>query len=117
MKELIEEKVRQMYDKVMTLVPEGGVFEEVRVTFDVPDKRLVADRYWLRVFNPPKGVENWENMRALSFGADKDKSDTNVSVLMAHGTKQDILAKLQETGLIDWLVKEVPDLSYHLEDL
>ena len=114
---LIKEKVKQMDDMVVKSVPENGMFDEIRVTFEVHDKGLVADRYWLRVFQPPKGGESWEKERALSFGADKDYSDTDISVLLALGTKQDVLNKLQDPALIDRLIKEVPELSYHLEDL
>ena len=71
---------------VVELVPEEGEFEEVILTFEFDDDNLVADQYWLRVFNPPKGGNKWETERALSFGADKDISDTNVSMLIAYGT-------------------------------
>lgn len=117
LRKLIKEKVKLVNDMVVESVPENGSFDEVRVTFEVHDKGLVADRYWLRVFQPPKGGDHWDTERALSFGADKDRSDTDVSVLLALGTKQDVLNKLQDSSLIDRLIKEVPELSYHLEDL
>lgn len=116
-KELIEKIVRRVHDLVAESVPDEGEFEEVRVNFEVHDKNLVADRFWLRVFNPPKGAKNWETKRALSIGADKDKSDTSVSMLLESGSKEDILEKLKDPALIKRLIEEIPDLSYHLEDL
>lgn len=114
---LAEECIKKTYSLVVERVPDEGLFDEVRVSFVVNDPNLVADRYWLRVFNPPKGGKNWETKRGLSFGADKDGADTFVSVLLESGTKQDILEYLEKPELIDRLVAEIPNLSYHLEDL
>lgn len=114
---IAEECIRKAYTMVVERVPDEGLFDEVRVSFVVNDPNLVADRYWLSVFNPPKGGNSWETERALSFGADKDRSDTCISVVLKVGTKQDVLAKLKEPSLTERLIKEVPDLSYHLEDL
>ena len=53
----------------------------------------------------------------MFFGADKDSSDTFVSMLLESGTKQDILDNLNDPALIERLIKEVPNMRYHLEDL
>ena len=116
-KKLIEMSVKKIHDMVAEYITESGESEPVRVIFKINDSNLVADRYWLEVRLPPQGIEKrlWE--RALFFGADKDSSDTFVSMLLEFGTKQDILDNLNDPALIERLIKEIPDLSYHLEDL
>lgn len=116
-KELIELSVKKIHDMVAEYITESGEAEPVRVIFKINDSNLVADRYWLEVRLPPQGIEKrlWE--RALFFGADKDSCDTFVSMLLEFGTRQDILDNLKDPALIERVIREVPDMSYHLEDL
>ena len=116
-KELIELSVKKIHDMVAEYITESGEAEPVRVIFKINDSNLVADRYWLEVRLPPQGIEKrlWE--RPLFFGADKDSCDTFVSMLLEFGTRQDILDNLKDPALIERVIREVPDMSYHLEDL
>ena len=55
--------------------------------------------------------------RFLSFEADKVSSDACVSMMVAVGSKHDMVQKLQSPELTDRLVKLAAELSHQLSDL
>ena len=109
--------VKRLRERVVAAVPETGEFEGICEEFVNQDPELVPDRYRLAVCMPPKGIKERDVERFLSFEADKDSSDTCVSVMVAFGSKRDIVQKLQSPELTDRLVNLVAELSHQFSDL
>jgi len=117
MEKLIKTALEDLLKRAEREVPEYGSFKNVSEKFKNTDKNLVADEFKIEIFQPPKGVENYETKRALRFSATKPGSDSSMAVLIEDGTKDDIIAKLKDGKLLERLLKETKNLSYHLEDL
>ena len=118
MEELIKKAVANLLEKAKSdAVPPYGSFGKVSEKFKNTDKSLVVDEFILEIFQPPKGVKNQEIRRGLRLGASKPGRDPSMFVLIEDGTKDDIIAKLKDEKLIERLLKETKNLSYHLEDL
>ena len=117
MDELIKNTVDNLLKRAEREVPEYGSFRNVSEKFKNTDKNLVADEFKLEIFQPPKGVENYEKKRALKFSASKPNCDSTMEILIESGSKEDILAKLRDGSLINELKRQTENLSYHLEDI
>ena len=117
MRNIIENTMKRLRERVVAAVPEAGEFEKIFEEFVNQNPELVPDRYRLTVCMPPKGIKERNVERFLSFEADKDSSDTCVSVMVAFGSKRDIVQKLQSPELTDRLVNLVAELSHQLSDL
>ena len=118
MKETVKDMMRRIHDRIENEMPEEGFFEPLAEGFDNPDARLVADRYWLRVAQAPKGIEGHGYKRGLYFHASKDGDmHASVHILMSIGNKEKLLEELQSDALLDALLEQTGNLSYHMTDL
>ena len=111
MEELIKKMIRGMSEVVATL-PEKGFFEPKIVGFDYNDKDWQSKRFWLKVEQPPKGIEQYETMRMMHLLAEDEV--TRCRILVAYATNQELLAKLAEDGFTDYLLNCAEKLEDHL---
>ncbi len=112
-KEVIEMNVKKFRDMVEHIT-ESDDFEPIRMSFEIHDKRLVADRYWLEI---EKLTVVYVGELKLSLMADKDKTEHTVSIIIEICPRQQMLDKLNELAMIEKINDNVSRLSYHLEDL
>ncbi len=119
----MEELIKKMVENVRATltetnrVPEYGDFSTLVEKFKNVDKNLCVDEFWLEVVQPPIGVENYKKIRGLRYCASKPHSDTAMEILLASGSKQDIIKQLKEPALLDELKQLSKKLSDSLRDL
>ena len=117
MENLIKEAINNLLLRAEREVPEYGSFSKVSEKFKNIDESLITDKYVLEIVMPPKDVENYQKKRALKILATKPNCDSSVEMILAIGSKEDILAKLKDSGLVELIKEKSSDLSYNLEDV
>ena len=114
---LIKDIVTDTVDRAERYVAEYGSFTFPEKKFKNPDARLVVDEFWFGIEQPPKGIENYQKNRSVKLYASKKNSDRIVEVMLAYGTKDEILAKMKDADFVQKMKEYVKNISYHLEDL
>lgn len=118
MKELLKQMMCRMHDRMGAEMPEEGGFEPLIESIDNPDPKLLASRYWLKAEQAPRGVEDYERKRGLYFHANKrGNTDVGVHIIMRTGEKRKLMADLRSDTLLDDLLEQSGNLSYHMTDL
>lgn len=119
MEELFKELFARVADRITKEVPVEGRFERICEGFENPDKRMVAERFWLEVYPSPKGLENYERLRSLALHAGKKDlhgENRGVHILIHYDTKENLLTKLRsnDPDLLKECLEQTENLSYHL---
>ena len=119
MEELIKKMVENVRNTLVKTnrVPDYGDFSILQEKFKNIDKNLCVDEFWLEVMLPPSGIENYKKIRGLKYCASKPNSDIAMEILLASGSKQDIIEQLKEPALLDELKQLSKKLSDSLRDL
>lgn len=108
MKDLLEKMIVGLRKQVEEKVPPKGLFPVVYEREDVSDMHIGLSHLILKVTNV--GVRGHEDRRYLELGAVNHPSPYGAECVMCIGSTQDILARLQDTKLLDDLLKKVPKL-------
>ena len=106
-----------MASRVDEEVPELGDCEAVKEFFDVSTEGDVKIKAFLKVYQPPVGVEGREWMRAMDLVVYKVGSDYVCSKMLKCGSKQDILDSLKDENMITTVLKTIPELIDKLSDI
>ena len=94
-------------------VPDKGAFQGVYEREEVTELVIGLSHLILKVINV--GVPGHEDMRYLDFGAVKYPEAYGTVSTVGFGDTQDIIAKLQEDGLVDKLMKKVPEFVEEID--
>ena len=117
----IKDIVNDTINRAEREVAEYGSFTFSVKKFKNPDSNLVADKFWIAIEQPPKGIENYQKNRGVYFHAQKKGIGTeegpSVHVLLEYGTKSEILEKIKDEEFVKKLKEQAENLSYHLIDL
>jgi len=114
---LIKDIITDTVERAERYVAEYGSFTFPEKRFKNPDANLVVDEFWFKIEQPSKEIENYKKNRCVKFYASKKNSDRMVEVMLAYGTKDEILAKIKDASFVKELEEQAKNLSYHLEDL
>ena len=113
--EKIRDLISVMRKKAKEEVPAVGDFEPVEVLLDNTDSVLVVDSFGLEVMQPPAGIEGHEIIRGLKVVA--YKGDDGFEILIAVGTKQELLEKLNDDGIEEKIALCVEKINRELRHL
>lgn len=118
---LMKEIIAETLSRAEREVAEYGSFTFSIKKFENTDKKLLANKFWIEIEQAPKGVENYQKLRGVYFHAQKKGIGTDegpaVNVLLATGTKKEILEKINSDEFLQKLIKQADNLSDHLIDL
>ena len=109
MRELLERMIVSLRKQVEEKVPEKGAFPVVYEREDVSGLHIGLSHLILKVTNT--GVPGSEDERYLELGAVNHPFPYGAESVMGYGTTRDILARLQEDGLLDELVEKAKKLA------
>ena len=109
MEELLKKMIVSLREQVEKKVPEKGAFPVVYEREDVSEMRLGLSHLILKVTNVP--LEDSLDERYLELGAVNHPFPYGAESVVGYGLTQDILARLQDEGLLEVLVKKVKILA------
>lgn len=117
--EPFEEKVQNLVNRLLERaereVPEYGDFRTVFETLKSENKNMRATDYALKICKP--NLKNAEKLRGLEAVAYDAKSGYKSEVVLAQGSKADILNSLRQQDLPKQLENTFIELSKSLEDI
>ena len=91
-------------------VPENGKFKKLSVSFDIPDTQNKAQ------FIVEADGKDFKDQRRVSIGVHHKNSDRVISNYMFKGTKQEVLAYLNNPENFEDFTKTVNELSTAVDD-
>lgn len=117
MEGLIRETLMKFYQRVHDEIPDTGDFEAVKEFFDISAEGRVKMKGFMKVYQPPKGVDGREWMRALDIVAYKEGSQYVCSKMLKCGSKQEIIDLLKDESMITTVLRTIPELIDGLSDI
>ena len=109
MEELIKNMIHDLQKQVEEKVPPEGDFPEVHEQHENPDKRLRLSHLILKV--TPVRLEGGENKRFLELAVMNLPYPYICEKVVGYGTKQEILDKLADEGLVQRIVDSIPEME------
>ena len=109
MEQLIRTMIHHIHELVVERLPASGDFEPLIEESYVDDNNWKATKIWLKVEQAPKGVEMYEVKRGLYLVATDEERQCHI--LLAHGTKQELLNKLTDNSFVDYLIDNAERLD------
>lgn len=97
-------------------VPEYGDFRIVSEEIENPDKSLPATNFVLQISKPSKNIENHEKLRDLKAVAYNLPHPYKAEILLATGSKQDVLNALKDEELLENLPKIFKKLAFDMQE-
>lgn len=97
-------------------VPEYGDFRIVSEEIENPDKSLPATNFVLQISKPSKNIENHEKLRDLKAVAYNLPHPYKAEILLATGSKQDVLNALEDEELLENLPKIFKKLAFDMQE-
>ena len=116
MEEAFKKIAKIIRDRAEREVPEYGDFAPVYEQFANPKKELSATDFMLKISKPPKSVENNEKIRNLEVIAYKLPCPYKAECIVATGTKEELMQKLQEPKTLKTINETAKSLSKDLEE-
>ena len=117
MEETFKKFVKVLRDRAEREVPEYGDFAPVYEQFANTKKELSATDFMLKISKPPKSVEANEKIRNLEVVAYRLPSPYKAECIVATGTKEELMQKLQDTKLLTEINETAESLAKDLEDI
>ena len=119
MDELIKKMIKDITKNAEGKIPEYSIYDfpPVKSSFENPDKNLCAKGFILKIYQPPKGVKNRETLRAMDLIAYKEGSDYVTQRMLACGSADEIIKKLNDQNLVSEIKEAVYSLSEKLKDI
>lgn len=119
MDELIKKMIKDISENAEGKIPEYSIYDfpPVKSSFENPDKTLCAKGFILKIYQPPKGVENRETLRAMDIIAYKDGSEYVTQRMLACGSADEIIKKLKDQNLVSEIKEAIYTLSEKLKDI
>ena len=106
LEELLKKMISNLLKQVEEKVPEKGAFPVVYEREDVTEMKIGLSHLILKVSNVP--LEDSKDERYLELAAVNYPSPYGAESVVGFGYTKDILARLQEDGLLEVLMKKVP---------
>lgn len=97
-------------------VPEYGDFRIVSEEIENPDKSLPATNFVLQISKPSKNIKNHEKLRDLKAVAYNLPHPYKAEILLATGSKQDVLNALEDEELLENLPKIFKKLAFDMQE-
>lgn len=97
-------------------VPEYGDFRIVSEEIENPDKSLPATNFVLQISKPSKNIENHEKLRDLKAVAYNLPHPYKAEILLATGSKQDVLKALEDEEILENLPKIFKKLAFDMQE-
>ena len=117
MEEAFKKFVKIIRDRAEREVPEYGDFAPVYEQFANPKKELSATDFMLKISKTPKSVENNEKIRNLEVVAYKLPAPYKAECIVATGTKEELMQKLQDSKLLKEINETAESLARDLDDI
>jgi hypothetical protein len=114
MKELVTKHFDQIKIRAEREVPEYGDFANVFEHFVNPDVSIGASDFIIRIVKPGKTIANHEKIRNLEIVAYNFPSPYKASMILATGTKNELLEKLKDEKLYEEIEEGLKTLSKDL---
>ena len=111
MEELVQKMIRDLRKRVANEVPDEGEFKIIYEEFPNPDKGLDITDIMLKVTKPPKCIEGHERKRYLELVLYKLPSPYICESIVGRGSKADIIAKLYEDNLPQYLFEKIHQME------
>ena len=117
MEEAFKKFVKIIRDRAEREVPEYGDFAPVYEQFANPQKELSATDFMIKISKPPKSVENNEKIRNLEVVAYKLPAPYKAECIVATGTKEELMQKLQDSKFLKEINETAESLARDLDDI
>lgn len=119
MEELIKKMIKDISQNSEGKIPEYSIYDfpPIKSSFENPDKTLCAKGFILKIYQPPKGVENRETLRAMDLIAYKEGSEYVAQRMLACGSADEIIKKLKDQNLVSEIKEAIYTLSEKLKDI
>ena len=117
MEEAFKKFVKIIRDRAEREVPEYGNFAPVYEQFANPKKELSTTDFMIKISKPPKSVENNEKIRNLEVVAYKLPAPYKAECIVATGTKEELMQKLQDSKLLKEINETAESLARDLDDI
>ena len=117
MLELVKKHFNQIKLRAEREVPEYGDFISVYERFSNPNKDLKVSDFVIKIVKPPQNIANNEKIRNLEIVAYNLPSSYKASAIIATGTKDELLKKLDEDNICQEIEQALKSLAKDLEIL
>lgn len=117
MEESIMKMIRDLRARVPNEVPDVGEFKIVYEEFPNTDKGLDITDIMLKITKPPKSIEGHERKRYLELVLYKLPSPYICESIVGRGSKADIIAKLYEDNLPQYLFEKIHQMEKDFNDI
>ena len=113
MRERVSELVKTMVQQTLMHVPDYGDFAPIMGFFLNPDPTTekFVGKYGLRVFKMPKDVDPDPRIRYLEAAAYVPSGTYKSDQCVASGTKDEIIAAMQDKDFVEKLCRIFPELE------
>lgn len=108
--------IRDLRARVANEVPDEGEFKIVYEEFPNTDKGLDITDIMLKITKPPKDIERHERKRYLELVLYKLPSPYICEAVVGRGSKADIITKLYDDNLPQFLIEKIFKMERDLSD-
>lgn len=116
MEESVKKMIRDLRARAVSEVPDEGEFKIVYEEFPNTDKGLDITDIMLKITKPPKDIEGHERKRYLELVLYNLPSPYICESIVGRGSKADIIAKLSDDNLPQFLIEKIIKMERDLSD-